>query len=234
MRSSRGRFATPADFPRHECSPYSRVHVPHSQRGLHNLPPRVALRHVAQERAGFAFHRAARRATPSPVPRRRPPPRSSFPIAPARVPHVSAVAVGKAQHHRALREGECGSRGVWVAGQEGGPRLHVILTNAPWNGSSLSSPVPARSGRRCCCSCSRSSSEAAALDGAARASRAVWTAPRMPAITPPPGTSPAKTRTRGGYTGTHWPVDASGTHWPARVASWAFGSLNVAMKVNWF
>jgi hypothetical protein len=24
---SRGRFATPADFPLHECSPYSHVHV---------------------------------------------------------------------------------------------------------------------------------------------------------------------------------------------------------------
>jgi hypothetical protein len=24
---SRGRYATPADFPRHDCSPYSHVHV---------------------------------------------------------------------------------------------------------------------------------------------------------------------------------------------------------------
>jgi hypothetical protein len=32
--SSRGRFATPADFPRHECSPYSHVHVRRERLGF--------------------------------------------------------------------------------------------------------------------------------------------------------------------------------------------------------
>jgi hypothetical protein len=52
--SSRGRFATPAEFPRHDCSPYSHVHVRRESLGFVSRSRTILCRPVPNPNVRFA------------------------------------------------------------------------------------------------------------------------------------------------------------------------------------